>query len=662
MCTRENLDSYLDRLPKPSITTPTTMEAACESDYLHNNEDVADTFNFTDDEAVEDLPQEPEEEPLSTSNDLVSTEEAASYMNILWDTTCQCEAGACHESLPRSLLMSFMKAMRGELMTQHLKRMYIGGLMHGSVPEDSGKTKMTYHLWNHEVCVYVFAKIVNVSLNSLHYIRTDFKNKGHAVYHPKYVGKFNQKVSAKNAVVQFLLRYGHDKGMPSPCSKHNHPDVTYYFLPRGTLKLNVYKHFSECASDFNVSVDYKSFCKIWKKKVTTVKIQQRGSDFCDYCTFVYYQKVVPDWMREDLIKHRQEAENERKYYIEQTKDLSVRHFTFDFAQSVHLPYFIRQPGSYYFKIGLVVRVFGVTCETSKSQMNYLIPEGSYPCKERKGGKGCNLVISLLHHYLFKYESEQKKIRFHADSCGGQNKNQFVFFYCIWRVVMGYHESLELSFMIPGHTKCTTDQNFGVMKKKFNNSDVLCMEDFVNVVNTSSSWNTAHDCRKNTPTYYNWKEFLHQFFVKTGVPKIQSGVQGMKVVKEDEKVVVYLKKCGVDTGTKWCGFFKKNINESDVITCTNMDNFIENPKEIEEKRNKYLYKEVVEKYYPSDNVELKANFFGFEDQPGRFNKFCQQMEEAVDRVEAEITTAKKRKNAGKGKGRKKRTSDVEVVAL
>jgi hypothetical protein len=94
----------------------------------------------------------------------------------------------------------------------------------------------------------------------------------------------------------------------------------------------------------------------------------------------------------------------------------------------------------------------------------------------------------------------------------------------------------------------------------------------------------------------------------------------------------------------------------------MDNFIENPKEIEEKRNKYLYKEVVEKYYPSDNVELKANFFGFEDQPGRFNKFCQQMEEAVDRVEAEITTAKKRKNAGKGKGRKKRTSDVEVVAL
>jgi hypothetical protein len=162
------------------------MEAACESDYLHNNEEVADAFDFTDDEVVEERPQEPVEDPLSTPNDLFSTEEAASYMNILWDTTCQCEAGACHESLPRNLLMSFMKAMRGELMTQQLKLMYIGGLMHGSVPEESSKTKMTYHLWNHEVCVYVFAKIVNVSLNSLHYIRTDFRNKGYAVYHPKY--------------------------------------------------------------------------------------------------------------------------------------------------------------------------------------------------------------------------------------------------------------------------------------------------------------------------------------------------------------------------------------------------------------------------------------------------------------------------------------------
>jgi hypothetical protein len=52
-----------------------------------------------------------------------------------------------------------------------------------------------------------------------------------------------------------------------------------------------------------------------------------------------------------------------------------------------------------------------------------------------------------------------------------------------------------------------------------------------------------------------------------------------------KELLYLKKCA-DPATIWSAFFIKNINESDVMACTNTDSFIKNPKAIEEKRNMY----------------------------------------------------------------------------
>ena len=62
------------------------------------------------------------------------------------------------------------------------------------------------------------------------------------------------------------------------------------------------------------------------------------------------------------------------------------HCTFDFAQTIHVPHFLMQPGSYYFKIGKTIRVFGVACESTQRQINYILPEGCYPA-DRHGGEG-----------------------------------------------------------------------------------------------------------------------------------------------------------------------------------------------------------------------------------------------------------------------------------
>jgi len=382
-------------------------------------------------------------------------------------------------------------------------------------------------------------------------------------------------------------------------------------------------------------------------------------------------------MQVDYQNHRAKAKLEREYYKEQCGG-EVPHFTFDFAQSIHLPFFLRQPGSYYFKIGLVVRIFGVACETEKKQKNYLIPEGAYPCVDRKGGKGCNFVISLLHHFFETYTSDIdiSTMTLHADSCGGQNKNQFVFYYLIWRVICGLNDSIELSFMVPGHTKCVADQNFGHLKRKFMKNDVFSLEDLTKIVNESSYGNSAHNCQLEAPPYYNWKQFLHQFFTRKGVPKIKTDVQGLLVQKTPDGVEVLLKKHCSDRGTKWLDFLHEKPDESNslknlleaITQKNNLENYSERATPISDARNYYLYNDIAQKFFNEKNSEadededesedeeednseeIKASFFGIK-TPGEWLAFKKQMQN--------FKSGGKSKPAGR-KGTKRRINEDEDV--
>ena len=63
-------------------------------------------------------------------------------------------------------------------------------------------------------------------------------------------------------------------------------------------------------------------------------------------------------------------------------------------------------------------------------MFYLADEGVAP------GKGANTVISYVHHYLGKYGLGEITAQFHFDNSCGQNKNNAVLWYALWRVMTG----------------------------------------------------------------------------------------------------------------------------------------------------------------------------------------------------------------------------------
>ena len=95
-------------------------------------------------------------------------------------------------------------------------------------------------------------------------------------------------------------------------------------------------------------------------------------------------------------------------------------------------------------------IFGVSCEATSNQINYLINESD------DVGKGANATISLVHHYLQNHSLKEKHL-LHADNCVGQNKNNMVVQYLAWRVIAGLSETIELSFMLVGHTKFAPDR-------------------------------------------------------------------------------------------------------------------------------------------------------------------------------------------------------------
>ena len=83
--------------------------------------------------------------------------------------------------------------------------------------------------------------------------------------------------------------------------------------------------------------------------------------------------------------------------------------------------------------------------------------------------------------------------------------------------MGLHKSIQLSFLVVGHTKFSPDWCFGLLKQKFKRSSVNCLDELVDVVNESAVVNRAQLVGSQSgevivPTY-NWAEYLGSQFEK-----------------------------------------------------------------------------------------------------------------------------------------------------
>lgn len=327
------------------------------------------------------------------------------------------------------------------------------------------------------------------------------------------------------SIIDFLKTYASKCAIPLPGRMpqcYNFAKVEK--LPSCDTKISVYEKFLDFAqkSELGIRICSKTvFFDIWENYCPNIKITKPASDLCDVCRIHHLNLKKMDELTFDernaaliaATKHLECAHGQREFYnsfrekakFAQSNEMVV--LSFDYAQNVSYPSSPQQVGSSYFKANRKCGFFGIHDEANGIQTNILIDE------EDNAGKGANAVISMLDFKLDQINSQ--KIVLFSDNCVGQNENNAVLQYLLWRVMSGKNDNISLHFLLTGHTKFSPDRNFGIIKSKFAKSDVDCLQDCIEVVN-KSPFNVAvpsFDPSTNTRNvrWAEWDGYLRQYF-------------------------------------------------------------------------------------------------------------------------------------------------------
>lgn len=225
-------------------------------------------------------------------------------------------------------------------------------------------------------------------------------------------------------IKSFIHNYAEQNSLvlPGQVSSYSNPDL--FLLPSSDTKEKIYHDYSEACKQDSVSplsLDY--FRKSWRTFLPNIVIQKPLTDLCSECqhnfrllgTLRNLDKTAMLTLLQTSTRHLNEVKKERECYqndVSECKkflhgkslvsELTVRkaltyigkiHYSFDYAQQIHIPHSSQQAGPIYFLTPYKVGLFGVACEPANKMVIYIIPE----CLA--SGKGSKSVISYLHHFL-----------------------------------------------------------------------------------------------------------------------------------------------------------------------------------------------------------------------------------------------------------------------
>ncbi len=387
------------------------------------------------------------------------------------------------------------------------------------------------------------------------------------------------------AVLTFIANFTAIHGLPDPGRdlRAGKGKVMIY-LPSVMSYMAAHRLFKKSiGKDVERVVEYHTFRRMWVENYPHIVFSKTRSDLCMTCD--EYKKQInaavaagTDEEKVEILdkakEHLLAAQRERDHYRHSMKSArealddaeksklkappEFMHYSWDFAQQVQYPYEDHQVGPIYFKSPRTAQLFGVCCEALPRQVNYLIDEADFP------GKGADTVISLLDHFFASYGLGERHLSLTADNCVGQNKNNAVLSYLLYRTIIGSHRRIDWSFMLVGHTKFSPDAYFGLLKKRYRRSNVYTYGQMIDVINSSTEKerNICHPYRDGDGNasleYRAWSKWLEKFFRK--LPNI-SGYQHFSM-STDKPGEITVKKYA-DSEEETYQLLKRNVKPGDL---------------------------------------------------------------------------------------------------
>lgn len=403
-------------------------------------------------------------------------------------------------------------------------------------------------------------------------------------------------------VVQFITNHAEVHGLPQPSAKRGRADTPPIYLPASQNFKIVHQCYVKASLERDPArrvMEYRSFVDVWHKCIPEVKFMTPRTDVCSKCE--KFRQHIKDAISEEkkvsltsaFSEHLDQAQAERQYYLDCCKrgasELiaspgevpAFAHYTFDFAEQLHLPHHSRQEGPLYFKVCRKVQLFGICCDSNNVQVNYLIDESETIGQNGSKSHGPNSVISMLHHYFSNHSLKESICHCHADNCVGQNKNRFVIGYFAWRIITGQHKQLSLSFMEVGHTRCLVDGHFGLIKKMYRRMDCDTVQHLADATNLSSM--------NNKPQLFPWEwrawdNFINSLF--KAVPNVTKYHHFR--FNSDSPGVVHVRPTLTSAETQVL-IFKRGVTAAKVQKATLPE--IISPAGLSQERQQYLYSQI-----------------------------------------------------------------------
>lgn len=134
--------------------------------------------------------------------------------------------------------------------------------------------------------------------------------------------------------------------------------------------------------------------------------------------------------------------------------------------------------------------------------------------EANGKKGSAEIGTILAHYLRECIPENvTEVSLFSDTCGGQNRNQFIAALLLW--VVNHKENLQIiehKFLESGHSYMEVDSMHSSIESAKKHRDVYCLQDWINIFKDARSKETyVKGTKKVKKNRYNVTQFKYADF-------------------------------------------------------------------------------------------------------------------------------------------------------
>lgn len=301
--------------------------------------------------------------------------------------------------------------------------------------------------------------------------------------------------------VHFLKQ--HIQAFPTVSSHYCRKDSKKMYLdPKLNIKQMYRLYKEECVKE-NMECLKESYYRHIFRTHFNLSFHKPRKDQCSTCTS--YEAANAETKTnmlekyEDHIKNKERARQEKNLDKDAAKENpeKIHSANFDLQQVLYVPTDPTNPILFYkTKLGTYnFTIFNCGDNTGKC----------YMWSEVEGSRGPCEIASCLFHHLKSLPTTIQNVRLFSDTCGGQNKNQFVAAMFIYAVQVLPIEVIDQKFLVSGHSQMECDSMHARIEIAAKNVPVYLPHEWVTIArNAKKNYPKYEVFQKKDIAFFDWK--------------------------------------------------------------------------------------------------------------------------------------------------------------